>query len=177
MGSLQEVIEQAEQHRTTSRILARGHYLKGKKCQINNRIVGLLAVVSSTIVGTSTFSAIIQGNPERLIQIIAVFFSLSAAVFSSLQTFLRFAEQAEKHYAAGANFAALSKQFDLFLLDCDPSQRTCEAARAELTRLVEKFNAIEANSLDMEDRYYNQAVEEARAKAAQGKAQVPKVES
>ena len=90
--------------------------------------------------------------------------SIAAAVLASLQTFFRYSEAAEKHRSAGASFAALYRKFDLFLLKYRsgaPPDRT--KALDDLQSLLDAYNQLETNSLDVPDSFYDIAVREEKS--------------
>lgn len=73
--------------------------------------LGVPAVVLSAIVGTTVF-ATLQEKPELWIQIIVGLASVTAALLTSLQTFLGYSEKAEKHRIAGAKYGALGRELE-----------------------------------------------------------------
>jgi hypothetical protein len=74
----------------------------------------LPAIAFSTFVGTAVFSSLEKSADIRL-QIGVGLLSVVAAVLTGLQTFLRYAELAEKHRLAGARFANLKHRIELLM--------------------------------------------------------------
>jgi len=73
--------------------------------------IGIPAVILSGIVGTSVFASLgKQADPTYTIIIGLV--SVLITVLSSLQTFLRFSERAEKHRIAGARYGAIRREIE-----------------------------------------------------------------
>jgi hypothetical protein len=56
--------------------------------------------------------ATLGSSPERWVKILVGFFSIAAAVLSSLQTFLRLGELAEKHSTASLKYGALHREVE-----------------------------------------------------------------
>jgi hypothetical protein len=74
-----------------------------------NVTLGVPVVMFSTFVGTSVFAMLQhQGSVEFRIWVGMI--SVAAAVLASLQTFLRFAERAEKHRVAATRWEALRRE-------------------------------------------------------------------
>ena len=79
--------------------------------------LGIPAVIVSAVVGTTVF-ATLQSNPHVAIQILVGLGSVLAAVLTSLQTFLRYSERAEKHRVAGVRYGALMRELEQALILC-----------------------------------------------------------
>lgn len=81
-----------DRHDAAARVYARGQFA-----------LGIPALVISTIVGTSVFSALSsQEVPALWVGIL----SIAAAVLSALQTFLDFGGRSDKHRSAGVKYKA-----------------------------------------------------------------------
>jgi hypothetical protein len=111
--------------------------------------LGLPVILLSTIVGTSVFSTLqktelpVDGVDLR---ILVGLLSVAAAALAGLQTFLRYAERAEKHRVAGARFASLKTKIEL--ISCLPPGNPNELEKAlsqfqhSWTQLSEETPAI-----------------------------------
>ena len=88
----------AETHFTTAADLGR-----------RNVWLGVPVVVLTTFIGTSVF-ATLERTVGLELRITVGLVSVLAAVLASLQTFLRFAERAERHRAAGERWAAIARE-------------------------------------------------------------------
>jgi hypothetical protein len=80
-----------------------------------NLWLGGIVVVLTTVVGTRLFASI-GGGSSRLPLVVRAFIasiSVLAAVLAAIQTFLRFAERAEKHGLAADWFAAVRRDIEL----------------------------------------------------------------
>jgi hypothetical protein len=93
--------------------------------------LGLPVILLSTIVGTSVFSTLQKTaqTPEGVnLRILVGMLSVAAAALAGLQTFLRYAERAEKHRVAGARFASLKTKIEL--VSCLPPTKPDELEKA-----------------------------------------------
>ncbi len=88
-------------HRDATRILRGFHFW-----------LGIPTVVLKTFVGTSIFATLESTDIDVKTRILVGIVSVTAGVLSALQTFLRFAERAEKHRVAGARFGALRREVE-----------------------------------------------------------------
>lgn len=96
-------------------ILLHAHFDEGARCERQNLKLGVPALILSAVVGTSIFAAL--GKEPSLAAKVAVgCISMAVTIMTSLQTFLRFSERAEKHRVAGAMFASLRKEIEQTLV-------------------------------------------------------------
>src|ERR1019366_3514304 len=90
-------------HHQTAAYLQRMHYC-----------LGIPVIVLSTIVGTTVFATlqkhVADDGAGFSVKLAVGLFSIVAAVLSSLQTFLRLEDRAEKHRLAGIKFGALMRE-------------------------------------------------------------------
>jgi hypothetical protein len=95
-----------------------GHYEAGRVFEKRHFRLGVSAVVLSTIVGTAVFASLAQLADEASLlwpKIVVGLLSVTSAVFVSLQTFLRYSEQAESHKSAGAKYAHLKHKLEMLV--------------------------------------------------------------
>jgi len=117
--------------RQRSREASLAHYDSAHLCERNHFFLGMPTVVLSTIVGTSIFATLAkEAAPEG--KIIIGTLSVLAATFAALQTFLRFAERAERHRVAAAQFSSLNKELELI-------QAYPQASSQEENKLLSEF--------------------------------------
>lgn len=93
-----------------------GHYEVGRIFEKRHFWLGVPAVVLSTIVGTAVFASLGRFVDEAALlwpKIAVGLLSVVAAVLVSLQTFLRYSEQAESHKTAGAKYAHLKHKLEM----------------------------------------------------------------
>jgi hypothetical protein len=74
--------------------------------------LGLPAIAFSTVVGTTIFASLSE-NREIWLRILVGLLSVTAALLTALQTFLKYSELSEKHRVAGAKFASLKHRIEL----------------------------------------------------------------
>jgi len=88
------------------------HYRLANRCRRRNVALGVPVVVFSTIVGTSLFATLNDANVSSRARLVIGAVSVAAAVLAALQTFLRFAERAERHVVAADWYAAVRRGTD-----------------------------------------------------------------
>lgn len=91
----------------------KAHYACANNFSLWNLWLGVPAIVLSTIVGTAVFASL---DAEKLPGwgVIAIgCTSIAAAVLTSLQTFLGYAERADRHRVAGAEYGAIRRSLEL----------------------------------------------------------------
>jgi hypothetical protein len=87
------------------------HFLATEPLVRANFRLGLPVVLFSTLVATSVFASL-ETAVSLGVRIAVGLVSISAAILSALQTFLRFEERAEKHRAAGGQYGALRRELE-----------------------------------------------------------------
>jgi hypothetical protein len=87
------------------------HYEAASSLQRANYLLGIPVVVLAAIVGTSVFSSL-ESDPNTWMRIVLGLVSILAAVLASLQTFLGFAEKAEKHRASAARYGIARREVE-----------------------------------------------------------------
>ena len=117
-------------------VTQRAHYLSADYFGARKYWLGIPAVILSTLVGTSVF-ATVQKQPSLWLQISVGLASVAAALLASLQTFLGYAERAEKHRIAGAKYGALGRELEQLLSSgTAPSQEVISEMRKRLDDLA-----------------------------------------
>lgn len=94
------------------RITQLAHYGSAEHFGKRKFALGVPAVILSALVGTTVF-ATLQKQPELWLQILVGLASVTAALLTSLQTFLGYNERAEKHRIAGARYGALGRELEI----------------------------------------------------------------
>lgn len=128
-----------------ARAAQHAHYFLASRLRLRNLWLGIPTVVFSAVVGTSVFAALARPNaeiPPAFGAAVGVL-SVMAAVMAALQTFLRFAERAEKHVVAGDWYAAIARQIDE-LLAFPPERRgdareVLDGIRKEMNKASQSF--------------------------------------
>jgi len=102
--------------------------------------LGVPVIIITAVVGTSVFASL----PAQAISINAKLavgvLSLIAAVFSSLQTFFKFSERAEKHKTYGARFGSVRRELEVLYADESGAHEKdyINMLRKKLDRLAEE---------------------------------------
>jgi hypothetical protein len=147
----------SELHRDYT-IVARGHYLAADQKRALNNWFGGLVIVITAVVGTSAIFGALLESPDPFWRLVAGLVSLLGTVLASLQTWLGFAENSDKHKSAGEAYRAVSRSFAMFMLkhaDSGPENR--QVAFAELDTLVRRLSDLPKKFPSLPDRFYNKA--------------------
>lgn len=91
---------------------ATAHYRLAYRCRRRNVALGVPVVVLSSVVGTSLFATLNEASVDSDVRLVIGVVSVAAAVLASLQTFLRFAERAERHVIAADWYSAVRRGVD-----------------------------------------------------------------
>ncbi|NHF58038.1 DUF4231 domain-containing protein [Flavobacteriaceae bacterium TP-CH-4] len=97
------------------RICHKAHIRSAAHMNRRHRVLGIVVVILSTIVGTSVF-ATLDSSPKTWVKILVGFLSVAAAVFAGLQTFLNYSEKEEMHRVASQKYGALRREIEEFLV-------------------------------------------------------------
>ncbi len=87
------------------------HYKAADYYSRANNLLGIPAAILSAVVGTAVFSTLEKKVGLR-IELIVGSLSVLTAILAALQTFLRYAERAEKHRSVAASYGAMRKQIE-----------------------------------------------------------------
>ncbi len=85
------------------------HYASADRFRLLNYVVGVPAVIFSSVVGTALFAGIEKDTPRTWV---VGSVSILAAILAALQTFLRFAERASLHATAGDWYSAIRRDIE-----------------------------------------------------------------
>ncbi|MBW0446315.1 SLATT domain-containing protein [bacterium M00.F.Ca.ET.228.01.1.1] len=115
------------------------HYDMADLLSARDRQMGWLVTVLAAFVGTAVFASLNTSGVSFEIRLLVGLVSVVAAVSSALQTYLRYAERAEKHRAAGARYGAVRRRLEaVFAGDADAlNGHYLSAIREELDRLAQ----------------------------------------
>lgn len=92
-----------------------GHYKLVSQLRRRNVLLGVPAIVFSSVVGTSAFATLSEERVSLPLRIGVGAFSVAAAILAALQTFLRFSERAERHLIAADWYAAMHRDISQLL--------------------------------------------------------------
>ena len=107
-----EVAQLLEDWRKRAYAAQSAHYAASDICRMLNYVVGIPAVVFSSIVGTAIFAGLEHDSPRTLVVAGA---SILAAVLAGVQTFLRFPERAAAHATAADWYSAIRRDIEQIL--------------------------------------------------------------
>jgi len=163
---MQDILSKAHDFELLTHRKARSYYLASKSSDNYHNKLGVPVVIASTIVGTAIFSSLNDEIDFLWLKILTGFISLSAAVLAALQTFFKFSEMAEKHHTSATKYDELESAFVSFIFrySSDDIAIDRKMALADFDSLVSTYHKIQSESLDLPDRFYDQAVEEQKSK-------------
>src|ERR1700741_4640090 len=118
----------------------RGHNPLGGAAVVLTTAVSTAIIVDVLTKARGTTPALLSGN---ILLIGAALMSIGAAVFSTLQLFLKHAENAEKFQVKAARFACLEGRFEVFLACASGWER--DKLESEFKKLLEEFNRASEN--------------------------------
>ncbi len=87
------------------------HYAAAESNDKWHKGLGIIAIIFSSFAGVGAVTNIIKSWGDRGIYVMA-FLTLTSAFLSSLQTFLKLSERAEKHRASAAHYAAIRRDLE-----------------------------------------------------------------
>jgi len=85
------------------------HYASADLLRMLNYVVGVPAVVFSSVVGTAIFAGLEKNSPKAPLVALT---SILAAILAGLQTFLRFSERAAHHATAANWYSAIRRDIE-----------------------------------------------------------------
>ena len=131
-------------------VTQRAHYLSADHFSKRKYWLGIPAVVLATIVGTSVFATLAE-KPGVWLQITIGLASVTAAVLTSLQTFLGYSERAEKHRLAGARYGSLGREMETLRAS------TQGVTEDDMRRVRERLETLAIESPNNPQSIYNKA--------------------
>jgi hypothetical protein len=135
---------------------AEANYGVAQRLARHNIRLGIPVVALTTLIGTSVF-ATLEENVAVEWRLVIGALSALAAVLASLQTFLRFPERAEKHRAAGEQWAAVRREISQMLALHPTYLASRGDPKAYLDDLRRRMDEIAAQSPEMPDRDWARA--------------------
>jgi hypothetical protein len=113
------------------------------------RLLGIAVVVLSSVVGTAIFASL-QSSPDTRLRILTGLLSVTAAVLSTLQMFLRYGDLADKHHVAAQAYGTLRRKLELRLVTM-PAETPAEY----LEELRSAWDDTDATSPALPQRLHN----------------------
>lgn len=118
--------------------------------------LGIPSIFLSTLVGTSIFATLEhQGN--NMMRIVVGLVSVLTAGLSTMQTFLRFEERAERHRTAGTQYGKLGRIMEQFYL-LYHAYDIAELHRL-ITEIREQLDDLDKNSPEIPQHIWNKRSE------------------
>jgi len=121
------------------------HYEASKPLARSNFLYGIPVTVLSSFVGTSFF-ATLENKSAIQFRILVGCTSVLAAVLSSLQTFLRFSERAEKHRAVAVRYGSLRREIEVLQAAGEPYNPL------RIDSLREKMDSLSTEAPELSER-------------------------
>jgi hypothetical protein len=124
------------------------HYFLAMRLRRRNLWLGIPVVTFSAIVGTSLFATLSEPNAKIHIglRVTIATISLTAAVLSAVQTFLRFAERSERHAQAADWYSAIHRHIEELLALPDAQRgeprKVLDGLRSELNKAGQTYPEI-----------------------------------
>ncbi|MBN3755537.1 SLATT domain-containing protein [Paraburkholderia sp. Tr-20389] len=122
----------------------KSHYDMADLLAARNRLFGIGVTVLSAVVGTTVFLSLVVSEDSPWGRLVVGLVSIAAAASAALQTFLRYAERAEAHRAAGARYGAVRRRLEAIYAG-DPGARDgryVSEVREMLDRLAEDAPSV-----------------------------------
>jgi hypothetical protein len=178
---MKDLIEKALIYQEYAATMSNAYYFMANYCRRNHMRLGVVATIVSTLVGTALFAGLVtqvgsDGNPSLpanlsyaglLGYLVVALFSIGAPVLTGLQTFLKYAEQAEKHRASAISYDLLRPRLDLFILRFrDSPDADRDNGLKALEAIVGEMKQIADGSLTIPDHVYDVAALKRRTRAA-----------
>lgn len=120
-----------------------------------HKALGIPVVIVTTAVGTSVFSSLGQQEQNTALIIVTGLMSLTAAVLSTLQTFLGYSTNAERHKISAVKYGMLRRELEQFLEDPEES-KTVLKEFTESFRI--RWDAVDQESIPVPEKIHEQAL-------------------
>lgn len=156
---MEDILKKVEEFKRTCAVISRAHYVAWERANNKQNWLGIPVVVCTAIVGSSIF-ATINSNPSVGWKVTAGLISLLAAVLSALQTSFKYSEISDSHKSAGASYAAMRRQLDLFQLQYSNNSAERQSALGKLDKLVRDLNELAKKTPSIPDELYYAAVKQ-----------------
>jgi hypothetical protein len=125
----------------------RVHYECGTRFTRLNYLLGIPTIILTAAVGTAVFASLDKaaaGNARIIVGLV----SILAAVLASLQTFLGFAQRADRHRTTGAGYGAIRRSLEYLKTfppsDPDEFERVVSDIKKQMDALAESAPEVPA---------------------------------
>jgi hypothetical protein len=112
----QPITQLLAQWRTRAQYAQYCHFAAANYLRNLHYYLGIPSIFLSTLVGTSIFATLEQHDGNHWMRITVGLISVLTAGLSTVQTFLRFEERAERHRTAGTQYGKLGRMMEQFYL-------------------------------------------------------------
>ena len=116
------------------------HYEMANLLSTRGRWLGVPVIFITTVIGTSVFASLSSVDITPMAKIMVGSLSVIAAVLSSLQTFFKYSERAEKHRSTAARFGAIRRKLEILYADQSDiaEKHYLDSLREELDQLSDE---------------------------------------
>jgi hypothetical protein len=118
------------------------YYLEAERLRRLHFWLGVPAIGLSSIVGTAVFASLENQQIAISARVLVALVSIAAAILAALQTFLRLAENAAAHGAAGDWYSAIKRDIEQLQAlrrdDRGESKERVDALRQEINKAAQK---------------------------------------
>lgn len=139
------------------------HYASADRFRMLNYVVGVPAVIFSSVVGTALFAGLEKDSPRTWL---IASTSILAAVLGALQTFLRFAERATLHATAADWYSAIRRDIEEILhlpVEDRGTPKDClDEVRKEMNRAAQDSPELSARQWRRQAQRFKVAEPESR---------------
>lgn len=123
------------------------HYEMANILARRGQWIGVPVILITGIVGTSVFASVATETISVEAKVVVGLLSVMAAVLSSLQTFFKFSERAEKHRLFAARFGSVRRELETVFAEgsAETEPRYVNVLREKLDRLAEEAPHVPAH--------------------------------
>lgn len=151
---MKKILDNADSYRRYVQRKSNAHYLLADNNKVYHKWLGILATLSSSVVGSTIVAGIIkQANTTVVdkngtVQIIALLVSVAAIVLSALQTFFKFSDISQQHKQAAASYESLRHKLDIYLLtyEANPAPEAIANALEEFKKISDEIDKVAASA-------------------------------
>jgi len=147
----------------------RAHYAAASQYSALNYWLGIPTVILSSAVGTGIF-ATLEKNVDVRVRIGIGLVSVLSATLAGLQTFLRFAERAEKHRIMAGHYAMVRREIEQLLVlpptGGEELRTALDSLRSRIDALAEEAPRIPRRSWNQVERMAREAAQTTTSKIA-----------
>ena len=132
------------------------HYFMAEHYKQAHRRLGVVAVILSSIVGTSIFSNLAKTQDIR-IMIATGFLSLLAVVMVALQTFLGYVDLQVQHKNSAVGYSIIRRKLELLIMEYpNATGQPDEPGTKMFKDIVQHLDDLDKISPTIPEKYYNQ---------------------